>query len=388
MSAVRQSKKKCRTMKAFLSHSSKDKGFVESVAGLLRPGTFELNSATFDAGLVNSQAIIAALQRSDLFCLFLSSNSITSAYVEFETLLGIEFFASGKIGQFLAICRDEQAFDQASANVKFFNVVRKVLEIEATAHLIRGHLISAAELSSLQAHPFIGREEELLSLERQVTDYRRPPSRALFISGNFGAARRTIAEKFYGNQFPKVGRSFPTINIDPFSGIEELHRKVLTTLRPALSTNELKTRVQAFTIAASDEKRRLVAQLLNSLLFAHEAALLVDKGGLLTDDGRLTGDVNEIVARLESKPHPPVVFIAPRMIPLRLRRPEDDMSYLAVKSLDNDSSTRLISKLLRDNAITPNDHDIVELIADSGDCGQGFRLIADSDSDPSRTAFR
>ena len=26
--------------------------------------------------------------------------------------------------------------------------------------------------------------------------------------------------------------------------------------------------------------------------------------------------------------------------------------------------------------------------ADSGDCGQGFRLIADSDSDPSRTAFR
>ena len=29
-----------------------------------------------------------------------------------------------------------------------------------------------------------------------------------------------------------------------------------------------------------------------------------------------------------------------------------------------------------------------ELSADSGDCGQGFRLIADSHSDPSRTAFR
>jgi hypothetical protein len=28
------------------------------------------------------------------------------------------------------------------------------------------------------------------------------------------------------------------------------------------------------------------------------------------------------------------------------------------------------------------------LIADSGDCGQGFRLIADTDSDRSRTAFR
>jgi hypothetical protein len=31
---------------------------------------------------------------------------------------------------------------------------------------------------------------------------------------------------------------------------------------------------------------------------------------------------------------------------------------------------------------------VIEHIADSGDCGRGFRLIADSDSDRSRTAFR
>jgi hypothetical protein len=29
-----------------------------------------------------------------------------------------------------------------------------------------------------------------------------------------------------------------------------------------------------------------------------------------------------------------------------------------------------------------------EVVADSGDCGRVFRLIADSDSDRSRTAFR
>ena len=45
-------------VKVFLSHSSKDKGFVEEVAELLRPGTFELDSQTFDAGLVKSEAII------------------------------------------------------------------------------------------------------------------------------------------------------------------------------------------------------------------------------------------------------------------------------------------------------------------------------------------
>jgi hypothetical protein len=31
-------------MRAFISHSSKDKGFVEGVANHLKPGTFELDS--------------------------------------------------------------------------------------------------------------------------------------------------------------------------------------------------------------------------------------------------------------------------------------------------------------------------------------------------------
>lgn len=74
-------------MRAFLSHSSKDKGFVEAVTELFRPGTYELDSQTFDAGLVNAEAITAALRRCDLFCLFLSANSVQSSYVDFEASL-------------------------------------------------------------------------------------------------------------------------------------------------------------------------------------------------------------------------------------------------------------------------------------------------------------
>lgn len=320
-------------MKVFLSHSSKDKGFVESVAELLRPGTFELDSLTFDAGLINSQAIIESLKRCELFCLFLSRNSVSSSYVSFETLLGIEFFASGKIGRFIAICLDDEAFNQASANVKFFNIVRKGYEIENTARLIQGYLISASEQRGYESHPFIGREDELLGLEKQVTDYKRPSSRALYISGNFGAGRRTIAQKFYENQFPNVGRSFPTISIEQFAGYEELYRKVLSSLRPAITTTELKVRIQAFAIATIAEKGRQIAQLINSLLPANEAAILYDSGGVLTDEGSLVSELNEVISKLESKPHPAAIFISPRMIPYKLRRAENDVSYLAVPSL-------------------------------------------------------
>ena len=125
-------------MRAFISHSSKDKGFVEGVVSLLKPGTFDLDSQTFDAGLVNSKAITDALKRCDMFCLFLSTSSINSSYVNFETLLGIEFLARGQIATILlAICLDDDAFNQASTEVRFFNLVRKGVNVESTARLIQ-----------------------------------------------------------------------------------------------------------------------------------------------------------------------------------------------------------------------------------------------------------
>lgn len=349
-------------MKVFLSHSSKDKGFVEAVAQMLRPGTFELDSQTFDAGIVNSQAIIAALKRCDLFCLFLSASSVSSSYVDFETLVGIELLASGKISRFVAVCLDEEAFEKASVGVKFFNVVRKGFDPSNTARLIQGHLVSAAERSANFSHPFVGREDELLELEKQITDHRRPPSKAVFISGNLGAGRRTIAQKFYEHHYPSVGRVFPVVNVELFAGVEELYRKVLAALRPGITAAELRTRIQSFTVAPIKEKRQLVAQLLNSLLPASEAAVLMDRGGILTDAGNFTEEINGLISHLDGKPHPPVIIVAPRMIPMKLRRPEDDLSYLAVRSLKRNATERLISRLLKDLGITLTDEALVELV--------------------------
>src|SRR6185437_4063528 len=160
--------------------------------------------------------------------------------------------------------------------------------------------------------------------------------------GNFGSGRRTLAEKFYSNIYPQVGRIFPQIKLDAFTGLEELYRKFLTTLRPSMAATALRTSVQGFQTAADAEKKRLISQLLNSLLSANEAALLLDEGGVLTDSGAFEPELDSVISLLDSRPHPPVIFVAPRMVPRKLRRPEDDVSYLALKSLRRDASERLI----------------------------------------------
>lgn len=338
-------------MRAFLSHSSADKDFVERVADNLRPGSYELDATTFDAGLVNSEAIRVALGRSDLFCLFLSQASVRSAYVEFETLLGIEFLARGSISRFLAICLDDSAFAAASENVKFFNIVRKSLSPESAARLVQGQLISASSKARAFTHPFIGRDEELNILDGQVSDHRRPAIRSLYISGNVGTGRRSIASKFYENYFPHVGRVFPKISISQYDGPEELYRNVLSELRPTMTAGELRSRMTSFNAASPDQKVRMTAQLLNSLLPSNEAAVLLDEGGVLTEAGIFSPELTKLIEGLEAHPHPPVVFISNRMVPHRHRVTRPDVAFLAVTSLDWDATLKLTSALLKRNQI-------------------------------------
>lgn len=320
---------------------------MELVAESLRPGTYELDATTFDAGLVNSDAIRVALGRSDLFCLFLSQASVRSSYVDFETVLGIEFLARGSISRFLAICLDDNAFALASENVKFFNIVRKSVSPESAARLIQGQLISASIKAKSFAHPFLGREEELKNLDEQVSDHRRPSVKGLYLSGNPGTGRRALAAKFYENHFPHVGRVFPQIEISQYDGAEELYRNILTELRPTMRAGELRSRMSSFSLANPEGQIRLISQLLNSLLSSNEAALLLDEGGVLTDAGSFSPEIAKLVDGLEAHPHPPVTFISGRMIPHRHRGEYADVAFLAIKALGWEATLRLTSALLK-----------------------------------------
>lgn len=349
-------------MRAFLSHSSSDKDFVERVAETMRPGSYELDAITFDAGLVNSDAIRLALARSDLFCLFLSKASARSPYVDFETMLGIEFLARGSISRFLAICLDDEAFALASENVKFFNIVRKSMSPESAARLVQGQLISASSKVQSFSHPFLGREEELRNLVDQVSDHRRPSIKGLYLSGNAGTGRRSLATKFYENYFPHVGRIFPEIGVSEYDGAEELYRNILTTLRPTMSAAELRSRISSFGMASSDQQMRMTAQILNSLLPSNEAAILVDEGGILTDAGSFSPELTKLVERLDTHPHPPVTFISPRMIPQRYRTDHADIAFLAIKALGLDTALRLTSSLLKRRSVEVDTEGLEELV--------------------------
>ena len=88
---------------------------------------------------------------------------------------------------------------------------------------------------------------------------------------------------------------FPTITISEFDGPDELYRNVLTELRPTMTAGELLTRLHSLALADPDEKLRMTADLLNSLLPSNEAAFLIDEGGVLTGAGSFTPELEKVI---------------------------------------------------------------------------------------------
>lgn len=349
-------------MRVFLSHSSKDKPFVESVASLLRPGSFELDSETFDKGELNAAAIRNALSRSTLFCLFLSEHSAKSLYVDYEQSIAEELFASGGLDGFLVFCIDREAFELASSQMKKFNIERRQMSADATARKIQGLLISKSDAKRQASDPFIGREAVLARLEEDVNDPAKEETRAIFFSGNFGIGRRSLAKKFFQNNFSHVNGVFPTVAVDDLDGAAEIYRNTVAELRPTMTSHELAHIVSTAEASDTDTWTKLTVDELHKAQSEGEAIIYFDEGGIFTDAGDLRQVFKSILQSVSTRPHPPMIFVSPRALSKRYAENISGAAFCALDQFERGETRRLFAKLIKDRRISISNDDIEALI--------------------------
>jgi hypothetical protein len=68
--------------KAFLSHSSKQKSLVETIAKRIGRDNCVLDKYNFEAGNPTLDEIIKGIEKTDLFVLFLSDQALNSEWVK------------------------------------------------------------------------------------------------------------------------------------------------------------------------------------------------------------------------------------------------------------------------------------------------------------------
>ena len=178
-------------MKAFLSHSSRDKEFVGAVASELGRASCILDKWSFETGVDFKKSIEKGLNESSVFVLFASRNALKSVWVDFE--ISEAWF--GKLQKKLdsalvylieaGLTADDLPEWLRRAKISAQNVPK------AISREIRTHLNYL--LLSRQDPYFVGRTKETGALEQVLTpvDGSQPP-RAVFITGLPGIGRRAL----------------------------------------------------------------------------------------------------------------------------------------------------------------------------------------------------
>jgi len=354
-------------MKAFLSHASKDKGFVNQVAEIVGGANTHLDADTFEYGVLNTQAILNALETSELFVLFVSSQSNDSPIVRFESRVAEELLARGVIDRLLFICLNPKAFDDADSRWKNYNFVRRESSPRSAARLIQSTLMGVRARKGSAEQPFVGRGEDLEAAKERLIDPEKPAPSAISVSGNTGIGRRTFARRLFKDVFPNVNNIVPEIAVDSYDSYDELYRKIRAQIEPETTVTQLIETLTAFSLMTEPEKAAQICQLLTRMAQGREALMFRDHGGLLQESGAFQPALQAIIEKADSYPHPAIILIADRTSPQSERARNPTVVYCPLTSLSEGAVRQMIALRLRQKKISYTEEDLVSLISLS-DC--------------------
>lgn len=212
-------------MRAFLSHSSKDKGIVGQVFDQLGSARTVYDADTFEEGRQNAAEIERWLSRTDLFVLFLSQNALTP-FVKSEIRIAFEKWVSGRIKEFIVFSLDGTSYKELPDGLQSI-IVERNNSPSQIARRIRSKLIELdASSADRQDDIFVGRAEELTSIQRSMSLPTSEMSPVFAISGWPGIGRRTLAQRAIRNTYPQLKTIQPLVVLDDNDALSDVHRKL------------------------------------------------------------------------------------------------------------------------------------------------------------------
>jgi tetratricopeptide (TPR) repeat protein len=325
-------------MKAFLSHSSKDKELVESVANELGRQFCVYDKRSFETGIEFQDSIKNGLDESALFVLFASTNSLESVWVEFEiTEAWYRKLNKSLRGAVVYIIDSAVRLDQVPEWLR-----RARIQVETVpkrlARDIRFHI---NELQLERRRPyFVGRTEDLRDLEETLTPIYGPAPRVICIVGLPGIGRRSLIRE----KTPSVLnlRKQIEIRIDEGDLVNDICLKLADVAEPYSTEAGYKKLIDEIKKLAEPAALQRVMTDIRSLVAGGELPIFVDTGGLLDDDGKLSRPIQNIIKAFEPADSGYLFLVTQR----RPGRMEDyTLPIHMLKPLENRDMQRLLATL-------------------------------------------
>lgn len=286
----------------FLSHSSKQKGFVELVATKLGKFNTVFDAWTFEAGNKTLNEIYRGIAASGIFVYFISNDSLNSPWVEKEINKSEEYIKQGKLQRFLPLIIDNNVkhtdpripkWIQEEYNIRYISKPTKCFDLIKQALLIVTWEFYPRRKQIDQL--FIGRTAQIKKYEERIYDYEKPTPTNLIISGISSIGRRKFikhalinSNKIRSNYIP------PSIFLDSRNSIEDLIVKVYGLGYSQLALSDV-TDLAAKSIS---EKINLAATLIEEVSNSDHILFIVDNLAIVSKDGNIVDWHQPLVNRL------------------------------------------------------------------------------------------
>lgn len=333
-------------MKAFISHSSKDKPLVKQIVDEVGEMRCEYDEYNFDFELNNTE-IRRALQRADIFVLILSQNSIKSNFINEEIRAAFEARGAGHIKKVFIVSIDNTSYRSLPAWMQEINVAQHLKKPIQIARRIDTYLTELSLNRGEMQDFYLGRENDEVEMRKHL---RKPKSNCpsvIHIVGNHGIGRRTFIKKALYAASPRKYASFIELIVEEYDGLPEIYRKLYDLFEPSNPLQAAKD-LTAYNELPQVDKVERICSYIRELIESDIFPILLDFGGVLQDNGDYQPHVLEIVKSFKLDGRPIISFIQTRMMPSSFRRLYEKSLYMRLGVLNEEATLELLCLILQD----------------------------------------
>ncbi len=342
----------------FLSHSSKQKGYVEIIAKGLGKQKVIYDAWTFEEGNKTLDEIYKGINNSGLFIFFISEESLESAWVKKEILMAEEYIKKGKIKQFFPLIIDDKikhddpripSWISDEYNIRYISKPTKCIDlIKQRLRLVNWELYPVKkELDQL----FIGRTEQEKKFQSRIYDIDLKYPNCLIVNGLYAIGRRKfIRQCLIKSNTINQEYTPPIIRLDNRCSIEDFIIRIYGLGYSRLAPSDV-TDLLIKTIA---DKIKIGIKLINEIEETNNILFIEDNNSIINRDGSIASWFLEIIKSIEESQNIILCLISLSRVSSRLTIENKSLFCVEIPELEKSERIGLFTSLLKIENMTMN----------------------------------
>jgi hypothetical protein len=337
-------------IRAFLSHSSKDKDqYVRGVANWLGKDNVIYDEWTFEEGEKPLDEILKGLDTTELFVLFLSNNALDSEWVKTEVIQAKNKLDSASLAKvFPIIIEDGLTYDDERipewlrdnynlkpikrAQVAAKRIHNKLRELSWSKH---------PELKKRQ-NLFVGRNDKQEEFEERIHDFDKKKPSVIIATGLVGVGRRTFLHKaLYKTNITECSHKPSSIFLDRSVSIEDFILKLND-----LGLNDFGDRLLNLTTTSMRDKMSMIHEIMDAAYDSKEIIYMVDDGCIVNYERKISGWFEDTISSYHKNDFPIFCLASKYFVNFSSRPRNDSYYFVELNELNPNERKRLLTQLL------------------------------------------